>query len=101
MVVVMIGVAATIAAVVGDGVSDRRTPYTTHDRSDRTADNRPGNRAPDSAGDQAVLVGKSDLGRRAKQNDGENKNLFVTWKPPARRQTAVARRHLVGDDPER
>ena len=56
------GVAAMIVSVIGDGVSDCRAPDAAHDRADRTANNSPGNRAPDRSSDQAVLVGKGNLG---------------------------------------
>jgi hypothetical protein len=62
MVVVMIGVAAMIASVIGDGIPDCRTADAADNCPDRAADNSPGNRAPDRASDQAVLVGKGDLG---------------------------------------
>jgi hypothetical protein len=65
VVVVLIGVkgvAAMMVSVIGDGVSDCRAPDAAHDRADRTANNSSGNRAPDRSSDQAVLVGKGNLG---------------------------------------
>jgi len=51
-----------VASVIGHGIPDCRAADTAHDRADRTANDRSGNRAPDRASDQAVLVGKGDLG---------------------------------------
>ena len=64
IVVVVIGVisvAAMIAPVIGHRVSDCRAPDATHDRADRTANNSPGNSAPNPSGDRAAFVGKGDL----------------------------------------
>src|SRR5208337_3207423 len=65
VVVVMIGVigvAAMVASVIGHGIPDCRAADTADDCPDRTANNSPGNRAPDRTSDQAVLVGKCKLG---------------------------------------
>ena len=64
IVVVVIGVisvAAMIAPVIGHRVSDCRAPDATHDRADRTANNSPGDSAPDPSGDRAAFVGKGNL----------------------------------------
>ena len=64
IVVVVIGVisvAAMIAPVIGHRVSDCRAPDATHDRADRTANNSPGDSAPDTSGDRAAFVGKGNL----------------------------------------
>ena len=61
VVIGMIGVAAVVMPVIGHGVSDCRAPDAAHNRADRTADNSPGNRAPDRASDQTVFVGKGNL----------------------------------------
>jgi len=58
----VIGVPTMVASVIGDGVSDCSASYSAYDRPDRTANNSPGNRAPDRASDQAVLVGKGNFG---------------------------------------
>jgi hypothetical protein len=47
--------------VIGHGVSDRRASDAAHDRTDRTADDSPGNSTADRASDQTVLVGKGNL----------------------------------------
>ncbi len=65
---VMISVAAMVASVIGDGIPDCSASNAAHDRPDRTANDSPGNRAPDRASDKAVLVGKNDLGRRAQKD---------------------------------
>jgi hypothetical protein len=51
VVIVMIGVAATVASVIGDGVSDCRAAHAAHDRADRTTNNSSGDRAADRASD--------------------------------------------------
>jgi hypothetical protein len=64
IVVVVIGVvsvAAMIAPVICHRVSDRRAPDATHDRADRTANNSPGDSAPDTSGDRAAFVSKGKL----------------------------------------
>jgi hypothetical protein len=64
IVVVVIGVisvAAMIAPVIGHGVSNCRAPDATDDRADRTADNSPGDSAPDTSSDRAAFVGKGNL----------------------------------------
>jgi hypothetical protein len=64
LIVVVIGVisvAAMIAPVIGHRVSDCRAPDATHDRADRTANNSPGDSAPDPSGDCAAFVGKGNL----------------------------------------
>ena len=61
VVIGVISVAAMIAPVIGHRVSDCRTPDATHDRADRTANNSPGNSAPNPSGDRAAFVGKGDL----------------------------------------
>jgi hypothetical protein len=60
VVIGMIGVAAMVP-VIGHGVSDRRAADAAHDRTDRTADDSPGNSTADRASDQTVLVGKGNL----------------------------------------
>jgi hypothetical protein len=60
-VIRVISVTAMIAPVIGHRVSDCRAPDATHDRADRTANNSPGNSAPDRSGDRAAFVGKGDL----------------------------------------
>jgi hypothetical protein len=52
----VVSVAAMIAPMIGHGISDCRAPDTTHDRADRTADNSPGDSAPDTSGDRAAFV---------------------------------------------
>jgi hypothetical protein len=64
IVVVVIGVisvAAMIVPVIGHRVSDRRAPDATHDRADRTANNSPGDSAPDTPCDRAAFVSKGKL----------------------------------------
>ena len=49
VVIGVISVAAMIVPVIGHRVSDRlRAPNATHDRADRTANNSPGDSAPDT-----------------------------------------------------
>ena len=64
IVVVVIGVisvAAMIVPVIGHRISDCRAPNPTHDRADRTANNSPGDSAPDPSSDRAAFVGKGNL----------------------------------------
>jgi hypothetical protein len=64
IVVVVIGVisvAAMIVPVIGHRISNCCTANPTHDRADRTADNGPRNRAPNSSSDRAAFVGKGNL----------------------------------------
>jgi hypothetical protein len=50
-----------IAPVICHRVSDRRAPDATHDRADRTANNSPGDSAPDTSGHRAAFVSKGKL----------------------------------------
>jgi hypothetical protein len=64
IVVVVIGVvsvAAVIAPMIGHGISDCRAPNATHDRADRTANNSPGDSAPDTSSNRAAFVSKDKL----------------------------------------
>ena len=61
VVIGVISVAAMIAPVIGHRVSDCRAPDATHDRADRTADNSPGDSAPDASRDRAAFVSKGKL----------------------------------------
>jgi hypothetical protein len=64
IVVVMIGVisvAAMIASMIGHGISDCRTTNPTRDRTNRTANNSPGNSSADPPSDRAAFVGKGNL----------------------------------------
>jgi hypothetical protein len=54
-------VAAVIAPMIGHGISDCRAPNATHDRADRTANNSPGDSAPDTSSDRAAFVSKDIL----------------------------------------
>jgi hypothetical protein len=47
--------------VICHRVSDRRAPDATHDCADRTANNSPGDSAPDTSSDRAAFVGKDKL----------------------------------------
>jgi hypothetical protein len=60
-VIGVISVAAMIAPVIGHRVSNCRASDATHDCADRTADDSPGDSAPDTSGDRAAFVGKGDL----------------------------------------
>jgi hypothetical protein len=60
-VIGVISVAAMIAPMIGHRVSNCRAPDATHDRADRTADNSPGDGAPDTSSDRAAFVGKRNL----------------------------------------
>jgi hypothetical protein len=60
-VIGVISVAAMIAPVIGHRVSNCRAPDPTDDRADRTADNSPGDGAPDTSSDRAAFVGKGNL----------------------------------------
>lgn len=62
MMIGVIGVAAMVVSVIGDGVSDCRAPDAADDGPDWTADDSPGDRAPDRAGDKTILVGQGNLG---------------------------------------
>ena len=55
-VIGVISVAAMIAPVIGHRVSNCRAPDDPDDRADRTADNSPGDSAPDTSGDRAAFV---------------------------------------------
>ena len=60
-VIGVISVAAMIAPMIGHRVSNCRAPDATHDRADRTANNSPGDGAPDTSSDCAAFVGKRNL----------------------------------------
>jgi hypothetical protein len=64
IVVVAIGginVAAMIASMISHGISDCSTTNPTHDGTNRTANNSPGNSSTDPASDRAAFVGKGNL----------------------------------------
>ena len=61
VVIGVIGVAAVVAPVIGHGVADCRASDAAHDRADRTANNSPGDSAPDTSSDRAAFVSKDKL----------------------------------------
>jgi hypothetical protein len=60
-VIGVISVAAMVGPMIGHRVSNCRAPDATHDRADRTANNGPGDGAPDTSSDRAAFVGKRNL----------------------------------------
>jgi len=61
VVIRVISVATMIVPVIGHGVSDCCAPDAAHDRADWTANNSPGNSAPNPSSNRAVFVSKGNL----------------------------------------